>query len=310
MDEDQNREVRLGFHPQKELIFNKSLPYAEELDEESSVFLSEIKSNLTRSVLLRELRPGCVTWVGRLTRYITLYGLKFSTEDHIHFIKLIYELLLIRDLEASLIALFTNTLTSLLKKQNLIDPSELELPWKPLYNLMKSLLDSPYEDVGLLLIPSGMDTTLRNIVKLCRDYFPLEATSEMLKEWRPLLCPFDITMAMGIGLFEAFLPTKISPTYSDRGFKLWLDEFVGMWKMCHNQPSWESDMLWLFARLADNNIGYVDWEPLMPLMYSKILQNFQLPVGYRWVNYCNLGKGLYDSLFSMQATTGSSRSQI
>lgn len=57
---------------------------------------------------------------------------------------------------------------------------------------MQSMLDSPYEDVGLLLIPSGLDHVLRNIVKYCRDYFPVESTEEMLTEWRPLLCPYWI----------------------------------------------------------------------------------------------------------------------
>ena len=275
------QEARLGFRPQKELIFNNSLPYSEGLDEESCVFLSEIKLNLSRAVSLRELRPGCVTWIGRLTRYIVLYGLKFSKEDHICFIKLVYELILIPDLEPSLVALFANTLSSLLKKQDLVSPVDLQLPWRPLYKLMQNLLDSPYEDVGLILIPSGMDTTVRNVVKLCRDYFPEESTEEMLKEWRPLLCPFDVTMAMGIGLFETFLPTKMFPEQHSKGFKLWFNEFVGLWKMCHNQPSWEGDMLWLLARLAYYNIGHIDWEVLMPLMFSKTLQNFQLPVGYR-----------------------------
>ncbi len=281
MDGENSEIERLGFQPQKELVFNKSLPYSSELDEESLNFLSEIKTNLSKAIQLRELRPGCVTWVWRLTRYITLYGLKFSKEDHINFVKVVYELLLIPNLEASLIALFGNTLSALLKKKHLLSPQELQLQWRPLYQLMKTWLDSPYEDVGLLLNPTGLETTLRNIVKACREYFPIEATQEMLDEWRPLLCPFDVTMAMGINLFETFMPTKILPENHHRGFKLWLDEFIGLWSMCHNQPSWEGDILWLFAHLANDNIGHIDWEPIMSLMFSKILQNFQLPVGYR-----------------------------
>ena len=37
----------------------------------------------------------------------------------------------------------------------------------------------------------------------------------------------------------------------------------------------------LFSRLAENNIGYIDWKPLIPLIFSKILNNFGLPVGFR-----------------------------
>jgi len=54
------------FRPQKDLVYNKLLPYASELDAESRVWLAEIKGNLGRAVLLRELRPGCVFWLNRL----------------------------------------------------------------------------------------------------------------------------------------------------------------------------------------------------------------------------------------------------
>ncbi|XP_057375631.1 proteasome activator complex subunit 4-like [Daphnia carinata] len=275
------RHKKLGFRPQKELIFNKFLPYAEGIDEESESFLSEIKWNLSRAVLFRELRPGVVTWTGRLIRYINLYGLKFSKEDHVKFVKLYYDLIVIPGLEASMISLFASTLSGLLKKQYLISPQELQLPWKPLYKVMKTILDSPYEDVGLYYIPASMDSVLRTVVKLCRDYFPIEATEEMLEEWRPLLCPFDMTMPMGVSLFETFLPTKTEPKNHEKSYLLWFEEFIGLWRMCHNKPSWEFDLLLLFSRLADNNIGQINWEPVMPLMFCKILNNFGLPVGYR-----------------------------
>lgn len=49
------RYKQLGFRPQKEHIFNNFLPYADGIDEESQLFLNEIKSNLSKAVLLREL---------------------------------------------------------------------------------------------------------------------------------------------------------------------------------------------------------------------------------------------------------------
>lgn len=56
----------LGFRPQKELVYNKLLPYADKLDVESQVWLAQIKGNLGRAVMLRELKPGCVFWTSRL----------------------------------------------------------------------------------------------------------------------------------------------------------------------------------------------------------------------------------------------------
>lgn len=48
-------------------------------------------------------------------RYIKVYGLKFSKEDHIALIKLIFELLTIPDLEPTRVNKFATTLTLLLK---------------------------------------------------------------------------------------------------------------------------------------------------------------------------------------------------
>jgi len=57
-------------------------------------------------------------------------------DDHIKFIKLLYELILIPDLEASMISLFASTLHALLKKSYLISPAQLQLPWRPLYKVI------------------------------------------------------------------------------------------------------------------------------------------------------------------------------
>lgn len=50
-------------------------------------------------------------------------------------------------------------------------------------------------------------------------YFPVDATAEMLEEWRPLMCPFDVTMQKAITYFEIFLPTSLPPELHHKGFK-------------------------------------------------------------------------------------------
>lgn len=65
---EEQRHRKLGFKPQKEIIYNKFLPYADKLDEESVKLFTDIKSNLFKSVLLREIRPGCVLWISRLNK--------------------------------------------------------------------------------------------------------------------------------------------------------------------------------------------------------------------------------------------------
>lgn len=50
-------------------------------------------------------------------------------------------------------------------------------------------------------------------------YFSVESTQEMLDEWRPLLCPFDMAMTDAMGYLSFFLPTLLPPEHHDMGFK-------------------------------------------------------------------------------------------
>ena len=61
----------------------------------------------------------------------------------------------------------------------------------------------------------------RGIVSLLLldSYFSLESTQEMLEEWRPLLCPFDMAMIESMNLLSEMLPTTLPPQHHDRGFK-------------------------------------------------------------------------------------------
>lgn len=57
----------LGFNPQKDIVYNKLLPYADRLDDESNEILGKIKGNLARAVQLREIWPGVLFWTRKLS---------------------------------------------------------------------------------------------------------------------------------------------------------------------------------------------------------------------------------------------------
>lgn len=57
----------LGFVPQKDIVYNKLLPYADRLDEESNDILCKIKGNLGRAVQLKEIWPGVLFWTRKLS---------------------------------------------------------------------------------------------------------------------------------------------------------------------------------------------------------------------------------------------------
>lgn len=274
MDE---RTEKLGYKPQKEVIYNKLLPYSIELDTESQKLLSEIKTNIAKSILLHEIKPGTVHWLTNLSRYLKLYGRKFSKSDHIQLIKLLYKIITIPDLELNVLHHVVHVLTLLLKKKELLSREDLELPWRPLYELYERTMYSPYEKIGMFLLPLNLDTTLKALIQACRIYFSIESTQEMLSEWYPLICPFDTSMNKAISYLELFLPTCLPPEHHDKGFKLWMPDLMKIWQSCYNINPWENQLVWLFARLASENIGYIDWEQYIPTIFTRLLYSFNLP---------------------------------
>lgn len=110
----------------------------------------------------------------------------------------------------------------------------------------------------------------------------LNATQEILDELRPTFYPLDNkTMCVSLKTLECFLPLQLPPEHHSIGHQLWFEEFMTLWKVCHNGPLWENNMMWLMARLAHNNIGYIDWEPHIPLMFTRFIRCLHLPVTYK-----------------------------
>ncbi|XP_046617317.1 proteasome activator complex subunit 4-like [Neodiprion virginianus] len=272
----------LGFQPQKEIFCNKLLPYANIIDAEAQTRFSEIKANLGRAILLREVRFGCSLWTARLCKYIKIYGMKFSKEDHILLVKLMYELITIPNLEPHKVAEFGATLIILLKKKELISPEELELPWKPLYDLTYRIMATGETALGMYRYFSSIESTLDVLVHAAKVYFPVTATQEILDKLRPCLYPLDSSMmATTMETLEWFLPLKLPPKYHSIGHQLWFEEFMSLWEVCHNAPTWEYEIMWLMSRLATSNIGYIDWEPYVPLMFTRFIRYLNLPVTYK-----------------------------
>uniref|UniRef100_A0A672JH14 Proteasome activator subunit 4b n=1 Tax=Salarias fasciatus TaxID=181472 RepID=A0A672JH14_SALFA len=273
-----------AFVPQKEIVYNGLLPYSERLDREATELLAEIKGNLCRAVLLRELWPGVAFWSRKLFSFLKLYGRRFSKEDHVLFIKLLYELVTLPSLEPHMMQGYARLLIQLLKKKELLSRDDLQLPWRPLYDLYERVAYSKTEHLGLIWFPNSVDHILKALIKSCRLYFPASSTKEMLAEWRPLLCVFDVAMQKAISNMELFLPTIMPPEEHITIFNSWSDKLRCLENAlcihCDCLPYRVSQHLVnLFARLANDNIGYVDWTPYIPTIFTRILRSLNLPVG-------------------------------
>ncbi|XP_043271653.1 proteasome activator complex subunit 4B-like [Venturia canescens] len=274
----------ISFQYQRPISNEKFLPYADVLDRESDILLADIKGQLGRAIMLRQLHPECVLWVGKLRRFMSIYGYKFSKEDHIVLVKLMYELVTMPDLDLLFINTFGNMFNKLLQKPDLISPEEMELPWKPLYGIVKKIMFTSQSKEGLQRFPF-ISQILQTAVLRAKIHFPVTATQEILDEFRPRICPLDLkSMAKTIEMLQWFLPVSLFPKDHHLGYKLWFDELMSLWKACHNAPTWEDNMMWLVARLASHNIGYIDWEPHIPMMYTRFVRCLNLPVYYKQIH--------------------------
>ncbi len=82
-------------------------------------------------------------------------------------------------------------------------------------------------------------------------------------------------------LYSLFLPTYEAHARPDSTYELWFDEFMSFWRACYNSPPFEPAMMSLYSRLAGHNIGFIDWEPYISTIFTRLLNSFQLPVIFK-----------------------------
>lgn len=110
----------------------------------------------------------------------------------------------------------------------------------------------------------------------------LNATREILDELRPKLYVFDsklINTTMKKAML--FLPELLPREHLSQGHELWITEFMKFWENFHDANNWEIDMMELMSKIGAKNIGYIDWNSYLPLMFHRILESFNLPVYYK-----------------------------
>lgn len=104
-------------------------------------------------------------------------------------------------------------------------------------------------------------------------------------------------MQVSMKSLELFLPVQVVPENHKLSHELWFHEFMKLWEVCNTRAKlWESNLMRLIAELAFHNIGYIDWEPYMPLMFTRFIQSFHLPVRYKkWNSHRSSGIDAYNA---------------
>ncbi|XP_077536196.1 proteasome activator complex subunit 4-like [Haemaphysalis longicornis] len=270
-------EEGLSREAQKPFLYNRLLPYNSRINDEAAELFAEIRSNLARSVALHQVNPVTGCWASNLDSFLSLYGYHFSKKHHVELVEFLLELIVIKGLDLVIVGKVAHTISLLLKERDLLSRADLSIEWRPLYLLYERLLCSRERELNMLRPPPGLPAQLEQLVASCRPFFPPTSTLEMLDEWEPLLCPFDQSMQKAMNYFQLFLPTTLLPEHHDTGFRLWFPNFIGLWQNIHNTPEWEASLVRLFSRLAEDTIGYIEWDPYIPTLFTRLLRSFNLP---------------------------------
>ena len=148
------------------------------------------------------------------------------------------------------------------------------IDWRPLYNLYNRISD--VHDRSAILAPANIERGIFNtFIKHARLYFSVNATQEMLDEWRALLCPYDTSFSRGMEKLELFLPTVVYPDENDLSFKyemkkkykkkkinffpistrLWANELLDLWISINTPHMWETVNIFTFKKQSLNTIN-------------------------------------------------------
>ncbi|CAF3716099.1 unnamed protein product [Rotaria sp. Silwood1] len=267
---------------QKPDIYIKYLPFYESIKRHGFESFDEIRENLSRTIQLGELHPNFSVWSNALKRFIDIYGFYFTKVHHLKLINFYISILSISDLNYSHAKICFDMLFQLLQKTCLITRNELTIDWRILYRWAKLILYNHDEQYSLVKLPKFIDISFNCCIECCSSYFSVTATQEILDQFRPYLCPYDSAFSDAMKMFDSFLPIDLPPGLHNQGFKLWLTELFNIWDCIYNNTDsdlWEMYLVHLFSNLAWYNIGYIDWEPWLAQIFTRILNRFSLPIG-------------------------------
>ncbi|CAF4503506.1 unnamed protein product [Rotaria socialis] len=243
---------------QKPCIYNKYLPFYDSIKRQGVNKFDEIRENLSRTIQLNELQPGFSFWSNALKEFITLYGFYFTKDNHLKLVNFYLSVLSITDLQYTSVKICCELLSTLLRKTRLITRDDLVIDWHTLYRWAKLVHNNHDKAHALVTLPEGLEFSILWCTHYCSPYFSKTATQEILEIFRPQFYPNDSNFFNII---------------------LWLSEFFDIWESIYNRTVWELHMIGIFSSAAWNNIGYIDWEPWLAQIFTRILRGFSLPVG-------------------------------
>ena len=166
--------------------------------------------------------------------------------------------LLLRYKNAFIIIIIKTNFCLLISKPRLLSRNDLQLEWKPLYDLLEKTSYSALSQKKILYFEPNFSTSLVALIERARIYFNANATSEMLSEWTQFMCIYSsVKYHKYLYLLRTFLPTLLPPEEHKFGHELWLKDLVNLWfALTKEDIVSHHDYVKIFSDLAKNALGY------------------------------------------------------
>ncbi|KMT12661.1 hypothetical protein BVRB_4g091190 [Beta vulgaris subsp. vulgaris] len=152
----------------------------------------------------------------------------------------------------------------------------LTIQWRPLYDTLVCTHFTRSTGPEGWRVKQRHFQTVTALVRACRRFFLQNSALEIWSEFSPLLeNPWHNSSFEGSGFIKLFLPTNLDN--QDFFSQDWIGKCIDAWSSIPNCQFWNSQWAAVLARVI-KKYDVITWEPLLPVLFAKYLNMFEVPV--------------------------------
>ncbi|KAA8527119.1 hypothetical protein F0562_008652 [Nyssa sinensis] len=249
-------------------------PVAEETKREKDSFARVVKA-------VKELyRPddpesaySTLKWVSVIDAFIKAKS-ELSLEDVSALVEIGFELFHISHNKLYAQVRWGSILVKLLNKYR--KKLSLKVQWRPFYDTLISTHFTRNTGPEGWKLRQRHFETVTSLVRSSRRFFPPGSAFEIWSEFGSLLeNPWHNSSFEGSGFLRLFLPTNMDN--QDFFSRDWINICMDQWDSIPNCQFWNSQWAAVTAR-AIKNYNFIDWECFLPMLFTRYLNMFEVPV--------------------------------
>uniref|UniRef100_A0A0N4ZRB1 Proteasome activator complex subunit 4 n=1 Tax=Parastrongyloides trichosuri TaxID=131310 RepID=A0A0N4ZRB1_PARTI len=265
---------------EKKLWHIDHLSYKDEILVNSVENFRKITNGLLEAIGKKDLYHALSFFLTQLQRYIQLYEIQMTKEDHILILRILYSLMMEKNLHADIFKGVTYLISMILPRSSQLTRNDIDfINWKELFDFYNYVAKGKDKEGRFSSSSHSLEQLQITIMKL-RYLFPLSATKEIVNELRTYFYPFDSTMEYAIKMMTVFVPRRMTfEEHSIYGAKLWFDEVWKWYNLSDHNHVWDGLCVQMFSSLAKNCCGFVNWEDKYDIIMSKSLRNLDITFG-------------------------------